>query len=53
MTKEELINELKELRNERIEDLMKLSVKHDSLSNYIAELNHLIYDAEKESNDDN
>lgn len=52
MTKEELINELKELRQERMEDLMKLNAKHDMLVEFIANLNYIIEEAEKESDDE-
>lgn len=46
LTKEQLISELKELKQERLEDLMKLNAKHDALGEFIAELSNLIYEAE-------
>lgn len=48
MTKEELIKEMKELKQERLEDLMKLNAKHDTLVEFIANLSYLIDEAEKE-----
>lgn len=42
MDKEELINELKDLRKERIDDLMKINAKHDMLVEFIANLNTLL-----------
>ena len=49
MDKEELINELKDLRRERIDDLIKINAKHDMLVEFIANLNYIIDEAEKES----
>ena len=46
MTKEQLIKELKELKQERLEDLMKLNAKHDALIEFISNLSYLIYEAE-------
>ena len=46
LTKEQLIKELKELKQERLEDLQKLNAKHDALVEFIAELNYLINEAE-------
>ena len=46
MTKESLIKELKELKQERLEDLQKLNAKRDALVEFIAELNHIINEAE-------
>ena len=48
MTKEELIKEMKELKQERMEDLMKINAKHDTLVEFIANISHLIDEAEKE-----
>ena len=48
MTKEELIDELKKLKKERLEQVMRLNIHHDALMAYIVELNHLIEEAEKE-----
>lgn len=48
LTKEQLIAELKELKQERMEDLMKLNAKHDTLLEVIANLSYLIEEAEKE-----
>lgn len=47
MTKEQLIAELKELKQERMEDLMKLNAKHDALVEFIANLSYLIEEAER------
>lgn len=47
LTKEKLIAELKELKQERMEDLMKLNAKHDALVEFIANLNCLIDEAER------
>ena len=47
ITKEQLIAELKELKQERMEDLMKLNAKHDALVEFIANLNYLIEEAER------
>ena len=52
MNKEQLIKELKELKQERMEDLMKLNAKHDMLVEFIANLNYIIELAEKESDDE-
>lgn len=49
MTKEKLIEELKNLKQERLEDLQKLNAKHDALVEFIAELNYLINEAEGKS----
>lgn len=49
MTKEELIKELKELKQERMNDLIKINSQHDMLINYIADLNYLIGNAEMEN----
>lgn len=49
MDKEQLIKELKELKQERLEDLMIINGKHDVLTEIIANLNYLIEEAEKES----
>ena len=49
MTKEELISELKSIKKQRMEQLSRLNITHDNLMQYIAELNHLIEEAEKES----
>ena len=46
ITKEQLIAELKELKQERLEDLMKLNAKHDALVEFIANLSYLIDEAE-------
>ena len=51
MTKEQLIKEMKELKQERLEDLMKLNAKHDALVEFIANLSYLIDEAEGENND--
>ena len=42
MTKEELIKEMEELKNNLLEDLAKCNAKHDVLVTQIAELNSLI-----------
>lgn len=52
MTKEELINELKELKQERLEQLERLNITHETLMRYIVELNHIIEEAEKESDNE-
>lgn len=52
MTKEELIKELVELKNERMSDLMKLNAKHDMLVEFIANLNYLIAKASRKDNED-
>ena len=52
MDKEQLINELKELKNERMEDLKKINVQHDMLINFIADLNYLIGNAELENDNE-
>lgn len=49
MDKEQLIEELKILKKQRMEQLARLNITHDNLMQYIAELNHLIEEAEKES----
>lgn len=46
LTKEQLISELKELKQERLEDLQKLNAKHDALVEFIANLSYLINEAE-------
>lgn len=46
LTKEQLITELKELKQERLEDLMKLNAKHDALVEFITNLSYLIDEAE-------
>ena len=46
LTKEQLIAELKELKQERLEDLMKINTKHDALVEFIANLSYLIDEAE-------
>ena len=46
ITKEQLIAEMKELKQERLEDLMKLNAKHDALVEFIANLSYLICEAE-------
>ena len=43
---EELLSTLKELKQERLEDLMKLNAKHDALVEFIANLSYLIDEAE-------
>lgn len=50
LTKEQLIVELKELKQERLEELMKLNAKHDALVEFIANLSYLINEAEGENN---
>ena len=47
LTKEQLIAELKDLKQERMEDLMKLNAKHDALVEFISNLNYLIDEAER------
>lgn len=49
MDKEQIIKKLKELKQDRMEDLMKINAKHDMLVNFITDLNYLIDEAEKES----
>lgn len=49
LTKEQLIAELKELKQERLEDLMKLDAKHDVLVNFLADINYLINNAEEKN----
>ena len=51
MTKEELIEELKKIKEDRCDQLAKLNITHDNLLFYIAELNNLIEEAEKESDE--
>jgi hypothetical protein len=46
LNKEQLVAELKELKQERLEDLMKLNAKHDALVEFIANLSYLIDEAE-------
>lgn len=46
LTLEQLITELKELKQERLEDLMKLNARHDELVEFIANLSYLIDEAE-------
>ena len=50
LTKEQLISELKELKQERLEDLMKINAKHDALIEFIANLSCLIDEAEEVNN---
>lgn len=50
LTKEQLIKELKELKQERLEDLQKLNAKHDALVEFIANLSYLISEAEGNNN---
>ena len=52
LTKEQLIAEMKELIQERLEDLMKLNAKHDALVELIANLSYLIVEAEDVKNDE-
>ena len=52
ITKEQLIAELKELKQERMNDLMKLNAKHDVLVEFIANLNYLIEEAERDETND-
>ena len=52
LTKEQLIAELKELKQERLEDLMKLNAKHDALVEFIANLSYIIVEAEGEKDAD-
>lgn len=52
MTREQIINDLKELKRERTEDLMKLNARHDALIAIIADLNFLIEEAEKDESND-
>lgn len=52
LTREQLIAEMKELKQERIEDLQKLNAKHDALVEFIAELNYLIQKAEGNGQED-
>lgn len=49
MNKEQITNELKELKQERMKDLIKINAKHDMLVEFIANINYLIDAAEKES----
>lgn len=53
LTKEQLIAEMKELKQERLEDLMKLNAKHDALVEFIANLNYLIDEAEGKNDGEN
>jgi hypothetical protein len=53
LTKEQLIKEMKELKQERLEDLMKLNAKHDALVEFIANLSYLINEAEGENDGEN
>ena len=46
LNKEQLISEMKELKQEILEDLMKLNAKHDALVEFIANLSYLIDEAE-------
>lgn len=49
MTKEEIIEELEEMKAERMNDLTKINVKHDMLVEHIAELNYIIQKARDEN----
>jgi hypothetical protein len=49
MTINQLLEELKELKAERLADLAKINVKHDCLVEQIAELNYLIGKAEEDN----
>ena len=49
LTKEQLIAEMKELKQERLEDLQKLNAKHDALVEFIAELTYIINEAENDN----
>lgn len=49
MTKEEIIKELEEMKEERLNDLKKINVKHDMLVEYIAELNYIIQKAREDN----
>lgn len=46
LTKEQLIAELKELKQVKLEDLKKLNAKHDALVKFIANLSYMIDEAE-------
>ena len=50
MTKEYIIKELKEMKQERMVDLIKIDAKHDVLVEVIAHLNYLISEAENNEN---
>ena len=52
ITKEQLIAELKELKQERMEDLMKLNAKHDAIVEFIANLSYLIEEAERDNSNE-
>lgn len=47
MTKEELIEQMEELKNGLLEDLAKCNAKHDILVTQIAELNSIIAKAKE------
>lgn len=49
MDKEQLINELKKLKEQKISQLALLNATHDEIMKCVVELNHLIEEAEKES----
>ena len=50
MTKEEIIEELKRLREKKLDELTVLNAKHDVILQYIAELNVLIETAKENDN---
>lgn len=52
MNKEELIKELIELKNERMDDLKKINAQHDILAEIVANLNYLITEATRGDSDD-
>lgn len=48
MTKEEIIEELEQLKKSKLDELAAVNAKHLALTGFIAELNHII---EKVRND--
>ena len=49
MSKEEIIKELEQLKNDKINELANINAKHLVLTNFIAELNHIINKARDEN----
>ena len=49
MTKEEIIKELEQLKNDKLNELANINAKHLVLTNFIAELNYVIQKARKDN----
>ena len=45
MTKEEIIKELEQLKNDKVNELANINAKHLVLTNFIAELNYVLQKA--------